>query len=102
MECSPHILVDSQGLIGAPDETAGEESEKEQYAIIKLRSRARHIKFIKEPVEVQERGGELIEDEGAAVKIDKWPLRDNVSLTRIRETGILTKPKENTTSALKA
>ena len=32
------------------------------------------MQFIEEPVEVEERGGEFIEDEGRAVEVDKRSL----------------------------
>lgn len=55
VERAPDVLVDAQGLVGAPDETAGEEDDEEDDAVVELCVGTRHAQFIEEPVEVQER-----------------------------------------------
>lgn len=35
------------------------------------------MQFVEEPVDVEERGGEFVEDEGWAVEIEKGALYDN-------------------------
>jgi len=32
------------------------------------------VQLVEEPVEVEEGGGELVEDEGGAVEVDEWSL----------------------------
>jgi hypothetical protein len=41
-----------------------------------LELRASEAKLIAEPVDVEERGGELVEDEGEAVVISEWFLEE--------------------------
>jgi hypothetical protein len=71
----PDILVDAQGLVGAPDEAAAEEGEEEQDAVVELGAGAGHVELVEEPVEIEEGGGELVEDEGAGVEVHEWTLR---------------------------
>lgn len=52
VDCCPDILVDAHGLVGAPNQAAGEEHDKKQDAIVELSFRSGHIKFVEEPVEV--------------------------------------------------
>lgn len=75
VDCRPHVLVHARGLISAPDETAAEEGREEHDAVVELGTGASHVELVEEPVEVQERRRELIEDEGAAVVVDERPLR---------------------------
>ena len=74
LDRSPDILVDTNGLVGSPHEAAGEESEQEEKAVVELRARAGHVDFVKEPMKVEERGGELVEDECGAVEVDERSL----------------------------
>lgn len=74
MDSCPDILVDANGLVGAPNKAAGKERKQKQKSIIQLCLRSGHVEFVEEPVEVQEWGRELVEDEGAAVEVDKWSL----------------------------
>ena len=75
VECRPNILVYADGLVGAPDQTAGEEHEQKQDSIVELCLRSSHIQFVKEPVQVQEGSRELVQDESAAVEVDKRSLQ---------------------------
>ena len=75
MEGGPAVLVDAQGLVGAPQETAAEEGGEEEDAVVPLGAGAGHVELIEEPVEVEEGGGELVEDEGGAVVVHEGSLR---------------------------
>ena len=75
----PEVLVDAQGLVRAPEEAAAEEGGEQEDAVDELGHRAGHVEFVKEPVEVEERRRELVEDEGDGVEVDKWPLREGGS-----------------------
>ena len=74
MEGGPAVLVYAERLVGAPQETAAEEGCKEEDPVVPLGAGAGHLKLVEEPVEVEEGGGELVEDECGAVEIDKWSL----------------------------
>lgn len=76
MQAGPHVLVDAHRLIGAPQETAREEGGEQEDAVVPLGAGARHVQFVKEPVHVEERGRELVENKGRAVEVDKRPLRE--------------------------
>lgn len=69
VESGPDVLVDADGLVGPPEETAAEEGEEEENAIIPLGEGAGHAEFVEEPVEVEEGGGEFVEDECWAVEV---------------------------------
>ena len=74
MKDQPDVLVDTRRLIISPREPAAEERQKQEYAIDKLDTRARHVALVEEPVKVQERRRQLIEDKRYAVVICKWML----------------------------
>ena len=74
MQCCPDILEDANGLIGAPEQATAEEASEEEHAIIPLRTGAGHVQLIEEPVKVEERRGELVEDKSRAVEVDKRTL----------------------------
>ena len=74
MQCRPNVLIDADRLVCAPEQAAAEEAGEEKHAIVPLRSRAGHVEFIEEPVKIEERGGELVEDERRAVKVDERSL----------------------------
>ena len=74
MERGPDVLVDADGLVGAPDEAAGEEGDGQEDAVVELRLGARPAEFVEEPVEVEKGRRELVEDEGGAVEVDEGPL----------------------------
>jgi len=70
----PDVLVDADALVGAPEEAAAEEAGEEEDAVVPLGAGAGHVEFVEEPVEVQEGGGEFVEDEGWAVEVDEGAL----------------------------
>ena len=74
MDGCPDVLVDADGLVGTPDEAAGEEGEEEEDAVVELGAGAGHVNFVEEPVEVEKGGGEFVEDESRPVEIDEWSL----------------------------
>lgn len=74
MQSSPDILIDADGLVGAPDEAAAEEGGEQDNAIVPLVFRAGKMQFIKEPVDVEKWGGELVEDKSWTVEIQKGSL----------------------------
>lgn len=74
MQGRPDVLVDADGLVGAPDETAAEEGDEQEDAVVELGARARHVDLVEEPVEVEEGRGQLVEDEGWTVVVDERSL----------------------------
>lgn len=74
VQSSPDILIDTDRLVGAPDETAAEERNEQDNAVVPLVFRAGEVQFVKKPVNVEKRGGKLVEDKSWAVEIDKRPL----------------------------
>ncbi len=70
----PDVLIDADGLVGAPDEAAGEEGDEQEDAVVELGARAGHVDLVEEPVEVEEGRGELVQDEGRAVVVDERSL----------------------------
>ena len=87
MQPGPNILVDTDRLIGTPDETAAEEGEEQHHAVVPLQARAGHVQFVEEPVEVEEGGGELVEDEGWAVEVDEGSLENRASISKVVTRG---------------
>ena len=74
MQRGPDVLGHADGLVGAPEEAAAEEAGEEEDAVVPLGAGAGHVELVEEPVEVEEGGGELVEDEGGAVEVDEWAL----------------------------
>ena len=74
MQRGPDVLVHTDGLVGAPDEAAGEEHEEEDDPVVPLVFRAGEVDFVEEPVDVEEGGGEFVEDECWAVEIEEGSL----------------------------
>ena len=74
MQCGPDVLVYADGLVGAPEEAAAEEAAEEQDPVVPLGPGAGHVQLVEEPVEVEEGGGELVEDERWAVEVDEGAL----------------------------
>lgn len=72
----PDVLIHFDGLIGSPNKTAGSKSANEDDAVDELRGRPGQAEFVHEPVDVEERGGELVEDEVEAVVVYEWALED--------------------------
>jgi len=120
LDGGPDVLVHADGLVGAPDEAAGEEDEEEEEAVVELEAGAGEVELVEEPVDVEEGGGELVEDEGWGVEVDEGALEDRDSARLARgvadvcardcrdvqiEHGVagyggrLTNPSENTISA---
>lgn len=60
VESTVYVVKNTDGLVAAPDEAAGEEGEEEDDAVVELQFRARHVEFVAEPVDVEERRGELV------------------------------------------
>lgn len=54
---------------GAPDETAREEDGEEEHAVVPLKFGTGEVEFIQEPVDVEEWGGEFVENEGWGVEV---------------------------------
>ena len=52
LEGGPDVLVDADGLVSSPDETAAKECGEEGEAVVELRARASHVHLVEEPVEV--------------------------------------------------
>lgn len=74
MNGAPHVLVDNSGLPGAPDQAAAEEGDEEGDAVVQLDAGARHVELVAEPVDVEEGGRELVEDEGRGVEVEEGSL----------------------------
>ena len=80
VECAPHVLVNAEGLVSTPAETAGEESGEEADTVDELALGAGEVQFVKEPVEVQEWRGELVKDESRGVVVNEWALETAISI----------------------
>ena len=74
MQRGPDVLIHANTLVGAPEEAAAEEAAQEKDAVVPLGAGAGHVELVEEPVEVQEGGGEFIEDECWAVEIEERAL----------------------------
>ena len=74
MQCRPDVLGDADGLVRAPQQATAEEAREEEDAVVPLGAGAGHVQLVEEPVEVEEGGRELVEDEGGAVEVDKGSL----------------------------
>lgn len=74
MQCRPNVLGDTDRLIGAPDQSTAEEAGEKEHTVVPLGPGAGHVKFIEEPVKIEEGRGELVEDEGRAVEVDERSL----------------------------
>jgi hypothetical protein len=61
-------------LVGTPNEAAAEEGGEEGDAVVKLAPGARHVELVEEPVDVEEGGGELVEDENVRVVVEEGSL----------------------------
>jgi hypothetical protein len=65
----PYVVVDEDGLIRSPDKTRQEERGEQRDAIVELCGRACEPEFVEEPVDVEERRREFIQDEAEAVVV---------------------------------
>jgi hypothetical protein len=101
LEGVEHVHVDIYGLPGAPDETAGEEYEEEEHAVVPLERAAGHVDLVQEPVNIEEGAGELVENKSWGVKVDKGPLHSRLVFWYPSPifSGGLTYPKLNTQRA---
>lgn len=68
------IGEDADGLVGAEDEAGAEEGDEEDDAVVELDFGAREVELVAEPVDVEEGGGELVEDEDGGVGVDEGAL----------------------------
>ena len=85
MEDQPDILIYACRLICSPYQSAPKERQKQQYAIAELETGTGHVALVKEPIEIQERRRQLIEDKGYAVVVCEWMLRLwSVSYSHVR------------------
>lgn len=58
----------------SPDNPTGEECGCEKGAVDGLVDGAGEVEFVAEPVDVEEWGGELVEEEYGGVEVDEWSL----------------------------
>jgi len=68
------VYENSYGLVGAPNKAAGEEGEEEHDAIVELDFGASKVELVAKPMNIEEGGGELVEDEGRAVEVQEGSL----------------------------
>ena len=76
MEGSPHIQINADRLVIPPQNSTCKEGCEEGYAIIQLHTRPSHVEFIEKPVDIQERGRDLVEDEVETIIVCKRTLYD--------------------------
>ena len=99
----PDVLVHAERVVGAPDQAAAEEDRQKQHAVIPLELAAGHVELVAEPMDVEERGGKLVENEDRAIVVAEGSLHKSVQLAiTIPAWGILTNPREKTHSAVTA
>ena len=85
MEDQPDILINACCLICSPCKPAAKKCQEEQYAIAELETGTGHVALVKEPIEIQERRGQLIENKGYAVVVCEWVLRlSSVACSHVR------------------
>jgi hypothetical protein len=68
------VAEDEDAVVGAPDQAAREKGTNEAESIDELVDGARQVQFVAEPVDVQERAGELEEDKDGCVVVDEGSL----------------------------
>jgi hypothetical protein len=76
------VAEDEDAVVGAPGQAAAEEGSYEAESVDELVDGARQVQFVAEPVDVQERAGELEEDKDRRVVVDEG------SLWFLRESGL--------------
>jgi len=69
-----HVIKHGQGGVRAPDKTAAEEGGEKENAVGELEVGTGFIELVEEPVDIEEGGGEFIEDEGWSVEVDERSL----------------------------
>ena len=77
MDGGPDVLINADGLVGAPDEAAGEKGREQDEPVVELDAGAGQVELVAKPVDVEEGGGELVEDEGGSVEVDKGTLLES-------------------------
>lgn len=75
MQRNPYIPIHIDGLIGPPDQPAETKGGDEGDAVDELEAGSRAAEFVEVPMDVEERGGEFVEDEVEAVVIEEGTLR---------------------------
>jgi hypothetical protein len=70
-----YVIKHREGGVCAPDKTATEEGGEEENAVGELEVGTGLVELVEEPVDVEERGGELIEDESWTVEVDEGSLQ---------------------------
>lgn len=70
----PNVTESVVRLVVTKNQAGEEESEQEQNAVVKLEFCASHVDLVKEPVNVEERSGQLPKNKDAAVVVNKWSL----------------------------
>ena len=78
---------DTGGVVDAPEEAGGEEGGDEEDAVVELEGGAGEAELVEEPVDVEEGGGELVEDEGRGVEVEDRPL-EGVGVSAWRGLGL--------------
>ena len=73
-DCSQHVIKHGEGGVRAPNKTAAEEGSKKENTVGELEVGTGSVEFVEEPVDVEERRGKFIEDEGWTVEVDKRSL----------------------------
>lgn len=62
-------MIHPDRLIRPPQQPTPAEGSEQRHAIDQLRCRARETEFVHEPVDIQKRGGQFVEDKIEAVVI---------------------------------
>lgn len=69
-----HVIKYGEGGVRAPYKTTAKEGGEEEDAVGELKVRTGLVELVEEPVDVEERGGEFIEDEGWSIEVDEGSL----------------------------
>ena len=70
-----HVAESVVGGVLAPDDAGEEERDGQDAAIDGLDRGAGEVEFVAEPVDIEEWGGELVEQEDRAVEVAEGPLK---------------------------
>jgi hypothetical protein len=74
MQGGPHIRVDADRLVVPPYNSTAKEGCEEGDTIVQLHARAGHVELVEKPVDIQERGGNLVKYEVQAIIVCEWTL----------------------------
>lgn len=74
MESGPAILIYAEGLVCPPQKATAEERAEQDDAVIPLWLGTGHLQLVEKPVEVEERGGQFVQDKGGGVIVDEGSL----------------------------